>query len=138
MITLILGKTSKRLQIMIDRCAQKIASNSKYGFIRKTDATEIYALIGLVCLRGLLGQNNHSQKYLFRDKMGHPIFQAVVSKNRFTLLLSNLMFDDMEERAANWHRDLQLYVIFLKHLTGTASIMLFPPSSFLLTRHYLQ
>ena len=37
--------------------------------------------------------------------MGHPIFQAVVSKNRFTLLLSNLMFDDIEERTANWPQD---------------------------------
>ena len=97
MITLIVEKTNKRLEVIIDRCAQKIGNNSRYGFIRKTDATEIYALIGLVYLRGLLGQNNHAQKYLFRDKMGHPIFQAVMSKNRFTLLLSNLMFDDIEE-----------------------------------------
>ena len=37
--------------------------------------------------------------------MGHPIFQAVMSKNRFTSLPSNLMFDDMEERTANWPQD---------------------------------
>ena len=54
-ITLIVEKTNKRLEVIIDRCAQKIGNNSRYGFIRKTDATEIYALIGLVYLRGLLG-----------------------------------------------------------------------------------
>ena len=39
----------------------------------------MYAIIGLLYLRGLLGQNNHAQNLLFKDKMGHPIF-AVFSK----------------------------------------------------------
>ena len=78
MINLIVEKTNKRLEIIINRCADKIANNSRCGFIRKTHATEIYALIGFVYLRGLLRQNNHSQKYLFRDKMGHPLFPKIV------------------------------------------------------------
>ena len=89
----------------INRSAEKISNNSRYGFIGKTGATEIYALIRFIYLRGLSRQNYHAQKLLFKDKIDHPIFAAVLSKNRFSLFPSNLMFDGEEECAASWPHD---------------------------------
>ena len=60
--------------------------------------------------------------------MGHPIFAAVMLKNRFSLLLSNLIFDDQEEREASWPHDRfaarrNLFELFnrniLKHLISS-------------------
>ena len=105
MVNLIVESTNKRLEVIMNVCAFKIADDSRYNWIRKTAVTEIYANIGLLYLRGLLGQNNHSGKVLFKDQMGHPLFSAVTSRNRFCLLVSNLMFDTNEERVASWSFD---------------------------------
>ena len=105
MVNLIVEKTNIRLEVIMAACAEKIAGNFRYNWIRKTDATEIHALIGLCYLRGLLGQNNHSRNILFKNEIGHPLFAAVMSKNRFCLLISNLMFDTNEERVASWPFD---------------------------------
>ena len=55
--------------------------------------------------RGILGLNNDSVDVLFSDKAGHPVFRATMSRNRFKLLLSNLMFDDQLERIQKWSSD---------------------------------
>ena len=101
MINLIVENISKRLDIIMNACDDKIASNSRYNWIRKTDATELYSVIGILYLRGLLGQNNHSRKFLFKDQMGHPLFAAVTSRNKFCLLVSNLVFDTNGDRVAS-------------------------------------
>ena len=105
MIQLIVAKTNMKLELIIERFSEKIACNSRYGFVRKTDTTEIYALIGIIYFRGLLGLNNHSHEILFSEKAGHPVFAATMSRNRFKLLIQSIMFDDHQERAVNWPHD---------------------------------
>ena len=65
--------------------------------------TEIYALIGIIYFRGLLGLNNHLHEILFSEKAGHPVFAATMSQNRFKLLIQSIMFD--EKRTENWPHD---------------------------------
>jgi len=62
-------------------------------------------LIGLIYLRGLLKQNNDIRAHLYKDIIGNPLFGATMSRNRFSLLLSNLMFDEYEERLQLWPSD---------------------------------
>ena len=105
MVNLVVETTNIRLEVIMAACAEKIAGNSRYNWIRKTDATEIHGLTGLCYFRGLLGQNIHSRNILFKNEIGHPLFAAVMSKNRFCLLISNLMFDTNKERVASWPFD---------------------------------
>ena len=44
-------------------------------------------------------------KILFSETMGLPLFSAVMSKNRFEVLVSNLSFDDSTTRKERWSRD---------------------------------
>ena len=53
MIQLIVAKTNMKLELIIERFSEKIACNSRYGFLRKTDTTEIHALIGIIYFQGL-------------------------------------------------------------------------------------
>jgi len=62
-------------------------------------------LIGLIYLRGLLKQNNDIRAHLYKDIIGNLLFGATMSRNRFSLLLSNLMFDEYEERLQLWPSD---------------------------------
>ena len=55
-------------------------------------------LIGLMYFRGLIRGNHNSVKSFFSDTQGHYIFSAVMSKNRFKLLLNHLTFDDYQDR----------------------------------------
>ena len=68
-----------KLDLIIERFSYKITSNSRYGFVRKTDTTEIYALIGMIYFRGSLGLNSHLHEILFSEKAGHPVFAATMS-----------------------------------------------------------
>ena len=85
MIRLIVEKTNMKLDLIIERFSDKITSNSRYGFVRKTDTTEIYTLIGMINFRGSLGLNSHLHEILFSEKAGHPVFAATMSRNRFRL-----------------------------------------------------
>ena len=69
------------------------------------DSIELNALVGLIYLRGLLGQTRHVSALLFQDMFGHPLFAAVMSKNRFQYLLQVLSFDTPAEREATWSTD---------------------------------
>ena len=77
MIQLIVAKTNMKLELIID-----------------TDTTEIYALIGIIYFRGLLGPNSHSHEILFSGKVGHPVFALPMSRNRLKLLIQSIMFEN--------------------------------------------
>ena len=61
--------------------------------------------MGLVYMRGMLGLHGHDVKYLFSSTIGHPVFGATMSKNRFKILHACLTFDDQETRQARWKQD---------------------------------
>ena len=102
MITLIVHKTNLKIDEVIEKLPEATKSNSKYSYIKQTDAVEIYALLGLMYFRGLLGMNNHSYDVLFSEKAGPAVFGATMSRNRFKFLVANIMFDDHREREVNW------------------------------------
>jgi len=105
MITLIVHKTNLKIDEIIKNLPETIKSNSKYGYKKQTDAIEIHALFGLMYCRGLLGMNNHRNDLLFSEKVGPAVFGATMSRNRFKFLVSNIMFDDHQERDVNWPED---------------------------------
>ena len=65
----------------------------------------MYALFGLMYFRGLLGLNNHRYNILFSEKAGPAVFGATMSRDTFKFLISNIMFDDKNEREMNWPHD---------------------------------
>ena len=105
MIQSIVTKTNMKLELIIERFSENIACNSRYGFLQKTDTTEIYTLIGIIYFQGLLGLTNHSHEIIFSEKAGLPVFAATMSLNRFKLLTQSIMFDDHQERTENWPHD---------------------------------
>ena len=72
--------------------------SSKYPRIKPTDVSELRALIGLLCYRGLYEMKHHSLKILFSDK-------AAMSRDRIRFLLLTLRFDDPAERKEKWSCD---------------------------------
>ena len=65
----------------------------------------VYAFIGLLYARGLLGQSMHTYKIFLCETAGHQIFTATMSKHRFTFLNAVLTFDNPEERCKLWKSD---------------------------------
>ena len=47
----------------------------------------------------------HSAKIIFSEKMGLPMFPAVMSLNKFQFLISYLCLDDTETRKERWKND---------------------------------
>ena len=65
----------------------------------------MYALIGIIYLRGLLGLNDHRASLLFSDKYGHHVFGGTMSRNRFKFLMTCITFDDGDTRNERWRHD---------------------------------
>ena len=89
------------------------------------------AIIWLLYLRGLLGRNNRSRKVPFKDQTGHPLFAAVTSRNRFCLLVINLMFDTNEERVSSWSFDRFVAIRMLFETFNRNCLKLVIPSEYL-------
>ena len=45
--------------------------------------SEVLALIGMIYMRGLLGQAHQSTNAMFHEIFGNPVFSAAKSRNRF-------------------------------------------------------
>jgi hypothetical protein len=73
--------------------------------IKITTVEEIKAFIGLLYARGLFSLSHQNYQHLFRDGIGHPIFGAVMSSNRFMFLNSNIRFDAVTSRAERFPSD---------------------------------
>ena len=142
MITLIVHKSNLKIDAIIEQLPEKIKINSKYTYMSQTDNVEMYALFGLMYFRGLLGLNNHRYSILFSEKAGPAVFGATMSRDRFKFLVSNIMFDDQNEREMNWPQDTLTCLIvrgggklrFLKK-NHTRFNLLGPPQSMIFSRN---
>ena len=70
-----------------------------------TNRTEIWALIGLMILRGVYGGYRESVTELWSSPVGRAVFSATMSRNRFHTLLRLLRFDDKKTRTTRQASD---------------------------------
>lgn len=103
MVELIVKHTNTKIQHVLDNLPDHRLRSCTY--IRLLTHCELYAFIGLLYARGLLGQSMHATSILFSETAGHPIFGATMSRHRFTFLVSILSFDNAEERPELWKTD---------------------------------
>ena len=79
---------------------------------------ELKPFIGLFLYHGLYKLNAMGIRKLFSDSFGPPMFNAVMSRNRFAFVLHNLSFDDKSTRA-EWKMEKKIgllrFVSFLKN-----------------------
>ena len=82
---------------------EKFKSYSNIAF--ETTVNEIRAFVGLMYARGLFHLNHQDSRILFRSSIGHPVFGAVMSCNRFRFLTSHIRFDDVRSRQGRFVSD---------------------------------
>ena len=80
-------------------------SSSRYGYLRLTNPSEVLALIGMIYMRGLLGQAHQGTNAMFHKIFGNPVFSATMSRNRFKFLIAHISFDDRTSRHTHWQHD---------------------------------
>ena len=105
MIDIVVTNTNKRIAEVLENLPEETKADDRLTHYRSTDACEMYALIGLMYFRGLLGLNNRGVTHIFSDRMGHPVFGGAMSRNRFSFLLGHLCFDDADTRRQRWETD---------------------------------
>ena len=59
--------TNKRINEILEKVGQEVIQTGKYPHVKIVDATDIYAMIGLMYLRALYGLNKHMINLLFSD-----------------------------------------------------------------------
>ena len=104
-LNIIVQNINKHIENTMSKLPQEILCNSKYSYLKTTDYLEIRVLIGLFYYRGIYNLSGHVVKILFSETIGLPLFSAVMSKNRFEFLVSNLCFNDSTTRKHRWSRD---------------------------------
>ena len=75
------------------------------SYFKFVDDVDIYAVIGLMIIRGLLGLNNRQYSIPFATIAGHPVFSATMSRDRFKFVVAHLTFDDVKQRPVLWKSD---------------------------------
>ena len=65
---------------------------------------ELLAVFGFFYATGLLKQNLQETQR-FNSQIGHPIFAATMSYNRYCSLRSMIAFDDAASRSERWKTD---------------------------------
>ena len=86
--------------------------------------SEVLALIGMIYMRGLLGQVHQSINAMFYDIFDNPVFSATISRNRFEFLIAHISFDDHITRPTPWQHDrFAAFCKFLKNLTKTGKFL---------------
>ena len=65
MIENIVSHTNKRINETLEKVGQEVIQTGKYPHVKIVDATDIYALIGLMYMRGLCGLNKHNKFTFF-------------------------------------------------------------------------
>lgn len=88
-----------------EKISKVIATPETKSVIHLVEEREMLAFIGLFIYRGMYKQNTMSVKTLFSDEYGLPMYGAVMSRNRFEFLPSNLCFDDPDNRDERWKKD---------------------------------
>ena len=107
MMGLIFEKTNLKINYVIGNTPSESKNllSDKYTYLKTMDLREMYAFIGLLYARGLLGLAMHSMKILFSLTAGHSIFSSTMSKHHFTFFSGVISFDDDGERRQNWKSD---------------------------------
>ena len=105
MLDLIVFETNRKIKKFTERFHSRSALDNPYNYLDLTSPTEIQALIGLMYMRGLLGQANHNTENFFHETLGNPVFSATMSKNRFKFLMSHISFDNCKTRSDRWLHD---------------------------------
>ena len=93
--------------IIIDKRLTELANKStEYAaYLKPVDEIELTAYIGLCMLRGLYKQNHWTVKRIWEDKIGHQIFRATMSYNRFSFLSSLFCMDNPDTRRERFKTD---------------------------------
>ena len=105
----VVNHTNARMDMLVESLSPEQLENpnrTKYQYhMQHTDITEIKAFIGIYYLRGLMKENFSDYDILWEEAIGHPIFAATMSKNRFKFLNRLLTFDDRSTRDERLRRD---------------------------------
>ena len=104
MIALIVRHTNEKIRRIVADFGIK-ESMDKYPYLKDTCYEEIMAFLGLLYFRGALGQNHIGIPFLFNPIMGHHVYSAVMSQNRFSFLLRCISFDDPSTHPQRWLKD---------------------------------
>ena len=65
-------------------------------------SSEVFALIGMIYMRGLLEQAHQSTNAMFYEIFGNSVFSATTSRNRFKFLIVHISLDDHIARPTPW------------------------------------
>ena len=104
MLDIIVIETNRKIEeTMVQLQSMPVAdSSSRYEYMRLTNPSEVLALIGMIYMRGLLGQAHQSINAMFHEIFGNPVFSATMSRNRFKFLIAHISFDDHTTRPTRW------------------------------------
>ena len=62
----------------------------------------------LMYFRGLEGKNGHKSSRLWQQGVGHQVFEAAMSQNRFKFLLGRLRFENHAVKNWKWRNDTEV------------------------------
>ena len=122
MLDIIVTETNRKIEETMMQLQSVLAadSSSRYRYIRLTNPSEVLALIGIIYMRGLLGQAHQDTNAMFHEIFGNPVFSATMSRSRFKFFIAHILFDDHTSRPTRWQHDrVVAFAKFLKNLTKT-------------------
>ena len=105
MIEDIVRYTNIQISKKISAIDQNILNKDYFTYVKLTNAVEIMSFIGLMYARGLFNLSQQNHRYLFKEGVGHAIFGATMSVNRFSFLNSNIKFDNINTREERFPHD---------------------------------
>ena len=108
---LLVTRTNASIQEKLDEIGplENISSKQR-SFLYLTDEIELRPLFGLLYYRALFGMTKQKASRLFDKRIGHPVFSATMSRNRFTFLHGQLRFDDKSTRKTRHCMILQIEI----------------------------
>ena len=130
---LIVDFTNLKIRAALSSMSDDTLRDDSRPYLREIDVCELYAVIGLMYFRGLLGQNGRHVNHIFSERSGHPVFCGTMSRCCFSFLVSHLCFDNFETRPERLEKDRfaafrKLFDLFLvecsQHLTPSEYISL--------------
>ena len=98
MVDIIVEKTNEE-GVRVFQSWNQAHPDNPHQFIQ-TNAKEIWALIGLMVIRGVYGAYRESVKELWNSQTGRAVFKATMPRSRFETLLRLLRFDDRATKSA--------------------------------------
>lgn len=73
-LAVVLTNTNRKINKYLANFTPQTRNSDMTPYLRETSATEIRALLGMPYYRGMLGQNLLDVKWLFGERVGHPVF----------------------------------------------------------------